>query len=79
MKDRSVKYWLKIGEDAFEPLATTLKGLLIEIRARGLMICPDCQAAVEPQGACDAGGIYSVCPFCGFELDREDEEDEEIV
>lgn len=68
MPSRTVRYWHKIDDDAFEPLATDRAGLRIECQARGLKWCSRCRAAVAPEGRLDVDGIIDLCPFCGEEV-----------
>jgi hypothetical protein len=37
---------------------------MVEMAYRGLIWCPLCKAAVEPDGRVDATGVYAICPFC---------------
>ena len=69
MPSRTVKYWLKLSEMEFEPLAISRAGLAIECEAKGLMWCKTCEAAVETEGYLDATGLNGRCPFCGEDLE----------
>jgi hypothetical protein len=68
MTSRTVRYWLKTTETAREPLAASKAELWVVCRARGLVWCGTCQAAVEPEGFLDNTGINNRCPFCGEEI-----------
>ena len=64
-----IKYWKKISNTAFEPLAHDNRSLQLEMQHRPeLAWCKDCDAAIEPEGCLDQTGLSSVCPFCGLEV-----------
>lgn len=69
MSSRTVRYWLKLSETEFEPLATDRAGLAIECEARNLMWCKTCRATVELEGSLDVTG-HERCPFCGERLEE---------
>ncbi len=52
-----VKYFEKVTDTAFEPLAHSKKSLRIELEYRtDLAWCKECNAAVK--------AVNSLCPFC---------------
>ncbi len=65
-KSYVVKYFKKISDTAFEPLAHSLDDLNWLLNRYCLAWCEICQAAVEP----DITGI-SICPFCNEEVTDE--------
>ena len=56
-KSYVVKYFKKISDTAFEPLAHDARSLGLELHYRDLAWCDTCQAAVEPEGYLDVRGI----------------------
>lgn len=64
MPSRTVRYWHKVDDYTYEPLACSRTSLRIEMKARDLEWCPACRAAVEPEGKLEAAGLYNTCPFC---------------
>ena len=69
MTSRTVKYFKRISETAYEPFATSKKELDLESKYQDVSWCDSCQAVIEPEGRLDSTGIYSVCPFCGEEIE----------
>lgn len=62
---RTVKYWHRSNATTWEPLATNRAGLKIECKAKGLMWCMGCQAAVKPEEEPGSDGLENICPLCG--------------
>lgn len=67
MPSRIVTHWHKQDLYLYVPLASSVRELNQEMRLRDLEWCPECKAAVEPDGHLDADGIANICPFCGTE------------
>ena len=65
MPSRTVRYWHRIDEYVYRPLATRISELNFWMKTGELEWCPECIAAVEPEGRLEAAGLYNVCPFCG--------------
>lgn len=76
MTVKMVKYWHKIGDMEYEPLATSRAELdAIQQASFGddpeTVWCAFCQAEVKPEGYLDAIGLNERCQFCGEDLEEQ--------
>ncbi|MFA5379998.1 MAG: hypothetical protein WC455_29830 [Dehalococcoidia bacterium] len=62
------RYFEKISPTAYRAYASNKVELKEIMQRDGNAWCPECQAAVEPEGHLSASGIDNLCPWCGRRL-----------